>query len=154
MLLLSLGAGAQKAVPKIKIDALEKMIASSDQPMVVNFWATFCAPCIKEIPYFQELVKKYDRQGVRLLLVSLDLPEDYSKVGAFAQKRRFTAPVYFLDESNADMFCPRIDPKWSGAIPATLFVNNRDGYRAFLEDGLSKEAFERELKKAISKASK
>ncbi|WP_165871373.1 TlpA disulfide reductase family protein [Flaviaesturariibacter flavus] len=154
LLLFSLGAGAQSSVPKVKIDALEKMIAESDRPTVVNFWATFCAPCVKEIPYFQGLVKKYEKAGVRLLLVSLDMPEDYAKVGAFAKKRGFTAPVYFLDETNADLFCPRVDPKWSGAIPATLFINRATAYRSFYEEGVSKEAFEKELKKMLIKASK
>jgi thiol-disulfide isomerase/thioredoxin len=150
MLLFGLNAGAQSAIPKWKITDVEKAIRESKGPLVINFWATFCAPCLKELPHFQQLVKKYDSAGVRLLLVSVDLPEDYKKLAPFAKKRGLTAPVYFLDESNADMFCPRVDPKWSGAIPATLFVNNKTGYRSFTEDELSKEKFEKELRKLVS----
>jgi thiol-disulfide isomerase/thioredoxin len=150
LLLVATNAGAQSSIPKWKIADLEKAISTSDQPTVINFWATFCAPCVKEIPYFQQLVKKYDSAGVRLLLVSLDLPEDYKKIAPFAQKRGFTAPIVFLDESNADMFCPKVDPKWSGALPASLFINNKTGYRSFYEDGLPKDKFEAELKKLIA----
>jgi thiol-disulfide isomerase/thioredoxin len=55
----------------------------SDHPLIVNFWATFCVPCNKEIPYFQSTVARYKDQGVELILVSLDLPDYYpTKIGA------------------------------------------------------------------------
>ncbi|WP_345255435.1 TlpA disulfide reductase family protein [Flaviaesturariibacter amylovorans] len=147
----SIGASAQgKAIPKWKLADLEAAMAAPDRPTVINFWATFCKPCIAEIPYFQELVKRYDSAGVRLLLVSLDLTEAYPKLPAFAKKRGFTAPIVFLDETNADRFCPPVDPKWSGSIPATLFLNPATGYRAFYEEGLSKERFHQELKKLVA----
>ena len=67
-------------IRKIKITDLEKTINESKTPLIVNFWATFCIPCIEEIPYFQKSVKKHERDGVKLLLVSLDLKEDYNKI--------------------------------------------------------------------------
>ncbi|MEI9810680.1 MAG: TlpA disulfide reductase family protein [Bacteroidota bacterium] len=121
-------------IKKIKIAELERTIAESKTPLIVNFWATFCLPCIEEIPYFQSMVKKYEKDSVQLLLVSLDLKDDYQKIGPFVAKRKFTAPVSWLDESNADYFCPKVDAKWSGSIPASLFVNNKTGYRKFYEE--------------------
>ena len=59
-------------IKKIKITDLEKTIKESKTPLIVNFWATFCIPCIEEIPYFQETVKKYKKENVTLLLVSID----------------------------------------------------------------------------------
>jgi len=144
-------ASAQSVIPKWKITDLEQELATSKQPTVVNFWATFCRPCIVEIPYFQELVKKYERDGVRLLLVSVDLPDDYAEIAPFAKKRGFRAPIRFLDETNADYFCPRVDSSWSGAIPATLFVNPATGYRSFREESLSRQAFEAELRKLLAR---
>lgn len=138
-------------IKRIKITDLEKTIAESKTPLIVNFWATFCIPCIKEIPYFQKLVKQHQKDNIKLLLVSLDLQEDYSKIKSFAAKRKFTAPIVWLDETNADYFCPKIDSSWSGAIPASLFVNNKTGYRKFLEQELSEDQLEKEIMAILKK---
>jgi len=138
-------ANAQE-IKKWKLQDLVAAIKNSDKPTIINFWATFCKPCIEELPYFQETAKKYDSAGVQLILVSLDLPQAYpKKISAFAAKNKIKAPIVFLDETNADLFCPRVDPNWSGAIPASLFVNNKTGYKKFFEDQLSKEQVEKEI---------
>ncbi len=67
------------------------------------------------------------------------------KITAFAVKNKIVAPIVFLDETDADLFCPKVDKKWSGAIPASLFVNNKTGYKKFFEDQLSKEQVEKEI---------
>ena len=140
-------------IPKWKITDLEEYIAKSDTPVVINFWATYCIPCLKEIPYFEETIKKQnDKKGnaVKLLLVSLDFKEEYDKIRGFANKRKFRSPVVWLDETNADYFCPKIDAKWSGVMPATLFINNKKGHRSFFEEEMPKEKFESEVKKILN----
>ncbi len=135
-------------IRKIKITDLEKTIRESKTPLIVNFWATFCKPCIEEIPYFEELAKKH---GVSLLLVSLDLEKSYPKeIRDFIAKKKYSAPVQWLDESNADYFCPKVDTAWSGAIPASLFINNKTGYRKFFEEQLSKDKLEKEIMAILS----
>jgi thiol-disulfide isomerase/thioredoxin len=150
--ILGITAGAQvQPIPKWKISDLQAAISNAEQPTVFNFWATFCKPCIEEIPYFQQLVKKYDSAGVKLILVSLDFAENYpKKISDFAAKRKFTAPIKFLDETNADVFCPAVDSTWSGVLPATLFINNKTGYRKFYEEQISKEQLEKEIQALIS----
>jgi thiol-disulfide isomerase/thioredoxin len=148
--LLAMNAGAQ-SIPKWKLNDLKDAIAKAEKPTIFNFWATSCKPCVEEIPYFQELVKKYDTAGLQLVLVNLDMPETYARLPLFAGKLKITHPIKFLDETNADLFCPPVDPKWSGAIPASLFVNGHKGYRKFFGDQLSKEDFEREVKALIKK---
>lgn len=139
-----------QSIPKWKLADLEAAIKQADKPTIFNFWATFCKPCIEEIPHFQEMAKKYDSTGVKLVFISLDLEEAYpAKIQTFAKKRNISYPITFLDETNADLFCPVVDPKWSGAIPATLFVNNKTGYRQFYEEQLSKEQVEKEVRKMI-----
>lgn len=136
-----------QSLQKIKITELEKMISESKGPLIINFWATFCKPCIEEIPHFQKLGKKYESDGVQLLLVSLDMQDDYpEKVTRFIEKKKLSTPVAWLDETNADYFCPKVDSAWSGAIPATLFVNNRNSYRRFTEEPLTEEQLEKEIK--------
>jgi thiol-disulfide isomerase/thioredoxin len=143
------GVNAQ-AIKKWKLDDLKTAIAKAEKPTIFNFWATFCKPCIEEIPYFQQLVKKYDSAGVQLILVSLDAKELYpQKISAFAKKRGFTAPMAFLDETNADKFCPAVDERWSGAIPASLFVNHAKGYRAFFEEQLTPKQLEKEIQNML-----
>ncbi len=153
LIVLALAFSNVKAqdIPKWKIGELEAFIKNSNKPTVVNFWATFCKPCIAEIPHFQKLVKQYEKDSVQLLLVSLDMEEMYpAKIETFANKFKFTAPIVFLDETNADIFCPKIDEKWSGAIPSSLFVNNKTGNRKFFEEEMSEQKFETELKTLIA----
>jgi thiol-disulfide isomerase/thioredoxin len=138
-------------IKKIKISDLEKTIKESTTPLIVNFWATFCLPCIEEIPYFQKLVMKHKKDGVKLLLVSLDLKEDYAKIKPLAAKRKFTAPIVWLNETNADYFCPKVDTSWSGSIPATLFINNKTGYRKFQEEQIKEEQLEKEIMAILGK---
>lgn len=146
LFIFCIGVTYAQVIKKIKITDLEKTIIDSKTPLIVNFWATWCIPCIEEIPYFQEAVKKYEKEGVKLLLVSLDFKEEYPKgLSAFINKRKFTAPVVWLDETKADYFCPKVDAGWSGAIPATLFINNKKRYRKFFEEQLSKDKLEKEI---------
>src|ERR1700734_1387357 len=100
MLLLGIGLGLLSAttvrdtaapvpagppVQKVKIPDLESYIAASDHPIIVNFWATFCVPCVKEIPYFQSTIAKYQADHVELVLVSLDLRDYYpTRIANFA----------------------------------------------------------------------
>lgn len=142
LLLSALFSNAQE-IKRIKITDLEKTINQSKTPLIVNFWATFCVPCIEEIPYFEELARK---NSVNFLLVSLDLEKSYpAEIKNFIRKKKYSAPVQWLDESDADYFCPKVDSAWSGAIPASLFINNETGYRKFLEGQLSKDQIEKEI---------
>ncbi len=139
--------GVAQVVKKVKIGEIEELIQKSDHPVVVSFWATWCLPCIHEIPYLQESVKKYEDKNVELVLVSLDFKESYpSVVESFVKKNGYKASFYWLNETNADQFCPRIDSKWDGSIPATLFVNNKTGYRKFYDRQLTPLQVEAELK--------
>jgi len=147
VLLLVLGINIQaQDIKKMKIAELETYIQQSDHPLIVNFWATFCVPCVREIPTFQEIVSKY--KGVELLLVSLDLPSYYpAKISSFVKEKKITATIAWLNETNADYFCPKIDKKWSGGIPSTLFVNNKTKYRRFFERELTGVEVEDNIKK-------
>ncbi|RYZ45364.1 MAG: TlpA family protein disulfide reductase, partial [Chitinophagaceae bacterium] len=119
-----------QAIPVWKLADLKAVIENSEQPTVINFWATFCKPCLAELPHFQALANEYKRQGLRLVMVSLDLKEAYpTRVAQAAKRLKLSSEVVYLDESNADLFCPAVDSSWSGAIPASLFINNKTGYK-------------------------
>ena len=135
-----------QSIPVWKLTDLKSAIADAKQPTIFNFWATFCKPCIAELPHFQAMANQYKSKGVNLVMVSLDLKEAYPKtVLSFVKRLKLTSSVVFLDESNADLFCPAVDSTWSGAIPASLFINPQTRYRKFYEEELSKEKLEREI---------
>ena len=139
-----------QTIPAWKINDLEKFIQKSSSPVIINFWATFCKPCLEEIPYFEELIKKYKKDSVTLLLVSLDMQEQYPKdISASVQKRKYSSTVVWLNETNADYFCPKVDSSWSGSLPSSLFINNKTGYRKFFEEQLPKSKLEKEIKAMI-----
>ncbi len=127
-----------QSVRKVKITELETLIKQSQRPLVINFWATYCKHCLEEMPGLVKAAEQYSKDSVQLILVSLDLEEDYpDKVNSFAKRFKVKGMLYWLDEYDADYFCPRVDSSWSGAIPASLFVNNKTGYRSFQERALT-----------------
>jgi thiol-disulfide isomerase/thioredoxin len=143
--------GHSQQVKSVKITELEKTIKESKGPLIVNFWATFCVPCLQEIPYFQEMTDQYKSKNVSIIFVSLDMKEAYPvKVNDMAKKLKLSYPVVWLNETNADYFCPRIDTSWTGGMPSSLFVNNATGYHKFFEEPLSKEKLEQEIGVMIS----
>ncbi len=147
-LLLILCATALQAQPirKMSVVELTDYIKKSEKPLVISFWATWCGSCVEEIPYFISTINNKYKGEVELLLVSLDIKDYYpSRITSFAQKRNFTAPIIWLNESNADVFCPAIDSTWSGAIPSNLMINNKKQYRKFY-GGLAPLQLDRELK--------
>ncbi|MFZ4056584.1 MAG: TlpA disulfide reductase family protein [Ferruginibacter sp.] len=138
-------------VPSIKAKALAQLYNQpNDSIYVINFWATFCKPCIEEMPYLQSIAAKYASQKVQLLLVSVDQKSVYpTQLKTFVNTHQISAPVLWLNETNADYFCPIIDEKWSGSIPATLFIKPSTGKRIFVEAELTEKEFETTLNKMI-----
>jgi thiol-disulfide isomerase/thioredoxin len=134
IVLISLHINAQK-VKLIKLNDLEKRISNGkDTFYVVNYWATWCAPCIKELPYFDQLQKAHKDKPVKVLLVSLDFPSRYKKkVVPFIEKRKLTSEVFLLDETDQQAYIDRISPQWSGALPATAFINRAKNTTQFFE---------------------
>lgn len=143
-------------IPKLKMtDVVKSFSNKSDTVYVINFWATFCKPCVAEIPDFIKIADKYKSQKVKLVLVSVDLPSFYpNKIAAFAKQHNFKTNIAWLNETDADYFCPMIDSGWSGAIPATVIVNAKTGYKKFWEGDVKGDFFEGELEKAIGKSEK
>ncbi|WP_207510884.1 TlpA disulfide reductase family protein [Longitalea luteola] len=147
MLLITVTVFSQ-TIKKVKITEVEEYIKNSDHPLVVNCWATWCAPCVEEIPYFMETVKKYSDQKVELLLISIDFATSYpSKIQELINKKQFDATFFWLNETNADYFCPKIDPKWDGTLPSTVFINNKTVYRQFYGRPMTDRQIELEVSK-------
>ncbi|MDP3352661.1 MAG: redoxin domain-containing protein [Flavobacteriaceae bacterium] len=92
---------------------------------VINFWATWCKPCVEELPAFIKLHEKYQNQNVKVLLVSLDFPTKIKdQLIPFINIKKLEPEVILLDDPNQNNWIPQISEKWSGAIPATLIYKN------------------------------
>jgi thiol-disulfide isomerase/thioredoxin len=125
------GAPAQE-VNLLKLEDLYKRVnAGKDSIYVINFWATWCVPCLEELPYFEKLYFNHKQQKLKVLLVSMDFRSKMQNtVIPFVRKNGLKNEVYLLDESNQQEFIERIDPAWSGALPATL-IYYKDKRRFF-----------------------
>jgi len=132
-------------VEKIKIPELEKILKNPDNKLfVVNFWATWCPPCVKELPYFEAVSKEYDPDKVRFILISLDFPSQIEKqLIPFLKKNKVTQSVSVMMETDYNSWIDKVDPSWQGNIPVTLIFNNNKNQRIFFpgeldEPGLRK----------------
>lgn len=128
-----------QSLTEISSDALEAMSSiQNDTTYVVNFWATWCSPCVKEIGYFEELHRQPPAPNLKVILVSLDFPNSIERrVIPFLKKKDITAEVFLVTDLDYNAWIERIDPDWSGAIPATLIYNREK--RLFLEKELSQD---------------
>lgn len=118
-----------------KIDDLTKRIYnSSDTTYIVNFWATWCKPCVAELPEFEKLHTESKDKKIKVLLVSMDFKEELDKkLKTFLEKNKYTCEVVLLDEINGNDFINKISESWSGAIPATLITKNNKSTQDFIE---------------------
>ncbi len=121
----------------------------NDSTYVVNFWATWCAPCVKELPYFESINKNYKDKKVKVLLISLDFPNKYeSSLKPFILKHILQSEVVALNDPDSNNWIPKIDEQWSGALPATLIFNKSK--RQFYEQSFEYDALEDELKQFLN----
>ena len=136
-------------VPSLDFSELNTFLTKdNDSIYVVNFWATWCKPCIKELPAFEKLNTEYSDQKVKVILVSLDFPKKVgTQVIPFMEKNNIQSQVLLLDDTDANSWIPKISKKWSGAIPATLIYSN--SARLFYEQSFTFEELEEELNKFI-----
>jgi thiol-disulfide isomerase/thioredoxin len=135
----TLPAARAQQVRVVKLPALQQLLQRpSDTTYVVNFWATWCRPCIEELPHFEQLRARQAGKPVQVVLVSLDFTSKLdSKVRPFVQKQGLKSRVWLLSEPDQNAYIDAIDPKWSGALPFTVVYNNRRRHRQSFEQPLT-----------------
>jgi len=138
-------ASAQK-ISKWKVTDFKHYVDTANSELIViNLWATFCRPCVEELPDLIRVSEKYI-ENMNMVFVSLDAEKDYPKnLNRFIKKHDFKFNAVWLDETNADYFCPAFDSSWSGSIPATLFINKKNGKRRFIESEMNASEFEEQI---------
>lgn len=122
LLLLSALTKAQSVSAVYSVNDLLSRLNHKDTVYVVNFWATWCKPCVAELPALDSLNHKYKGSKVKVLLVCLDFREELqTKVNPFLKRKNLSSECVLLDEVDGNAYIDKISPNWSGAIPATLF---------------------------------
>lgn len=111
------------------------LAAKSDTVYVINFWATWCGPCRRELPGMEKIHRDYSGSKVKVLLVSLDFPNQQKSLQQFLLSNHITAPVLLLNEPDANAWIDKVDPSWTGALPATLIFKGNN--RMFFEKELT-----------------
>jgi len=112
------------ALPEVSLADLEQRFDQGrDTIFVVNFWATWCRPCVEELPSFDKLLRDQAKAPVVVLLVSLDpISKKTTTVEPFLRKKGYACEASILTETKAHVWIDKVDPSWSGSIPATWFV--------------------------------
>lgn len=134
----------------IKLPELQQMMADNSKGIhVINFWATWCGPCIKELPYFENITATRS-EDIKVTLVSLDLDlnPDPQKVQRFIELKKLRSAVVMLNESDPNSWIDKVDARWSGALPATIIINHRTGARIFVNKSLEEGQLEKLLEQS------
>ena len=143
---LSFGAVGQQ-IPAYSAENIISHTSGKDTVFIINFWATWCAPCVHELPEFNKLYDYYKSKPVKVLLISLDFKEDYpAKLTSFVQRKGLEPQVAWLSETDPNVFIPKIDNNWQGSIPATLIVQPGKHFRKFMEGTI----IEKEIRKIVN----
>ena len=136
LLIIAINCKAQ-SIQVIKFNELKQRVYNnSDTLYVVNFFASWCAPCLKEIPAFLQLIDSSQNSKTKVLLVSVDFKTDAEKNLEPIINKYLLPPIYLLDEPNGNIWINEIDNNWSGAIPATLIVK-KNRKRRFIVTSLT-----------------
>lgn len=130
LLLILFSTTVQAQQEEIKIykyeQLFERLHSPTEQTVVVNFWATWCAPCVEELPAFMAVNDQYkDNPNFKMLLVSLDRPKAMDKIISFLKDHQITAEVVLLDDNKRNnIWIPAINKEWGGNIPITVIYKN------------------------------
>jgi len=133
------------SVKAYDFDKLEYFLKQkNDTTYVVNFWATWCVPCVQELPHFEELNAKYKTNKIKVMLVSLDMYKMVeTKLLPFIKEKQLKSDVVYLRDPDQNTWLPKVDSTWSGALPATL-IYNKDR-RKFYEKSFTYAELEKEV---------
>ena len=139
------------AFESLNYQQLQEIVNQDNNKLyVLNFWATWCMPCIEELPHFMEVNQEYKNKGLKMILVSLDKRDELQEgVKSMKEKLSLNTDIYLLDDIvNMNTWIPATDESWTGAIPATVLYKNGQKI-AFIEGQLNKQELEQLIKKHL-----
>jgi len=133
---------AQSNIQVVPVNWIDSIRTNSGDTLhVINFWATWCKPCVEELPYFEQLLDSVKQLPVKIYLVNTDMRRDLNtRVKDFIQKKGLRNQVVYINDINANNWIDRVNKEWSGAIPATWLVRSSSSYEYFYEGEVNFES--------------
>ncbi|MEI6312860.1 MAG: TlpA disulfide reductase family protein [Bacteroidota bacterium] len=130
-------------------DSLEHTIYhKTDTTYMIHFFATWCIPCMNELPEIIAFNDSTKDARFKLILVSLDpINTATTNLQAIISKLNITSNIYVLNDANTNEWISKVDKNWSGAIPATLFINQHKKFRKFIAETVTFKSLSKILKK-------
>jgi thiol-disulfide isomerase/thioredoxin len=143
---LAMFISVKSQIPVMNFEEFEPHLQKqNDTTYVINFWATWCKPCVDELPAFEELNRKYGDKPVKVILVSLDFVRNLeSRVLPFIETNNLKSDIILLNDPKSHQWIDKVSPEWSGSIPATVIYNR--GKRTFYERAFHFDELEAALK--------
>lgn len=137
----------ESSIEIIDYKDLETILNKNDnKTYVINFWATWCKPCVEELPAFEKLHENYKDKNVEVILVSLDFTSHIeTRLLPFIKEHNLQPKVVVMGDPDQNTWIPKVSTEWSGAIPATVIYTKNT--RKFYEQSFTYELLENELTK-------
>jgi len=134
-----------RTISSYNFDEFEKFLQKkNDTTYVINFWATWCRPCVAELPYFFQLEEELKNEKIHFIYVSLDFPTSVeSNLIPYLIKKDINAHVVLLDDPDANTWIPKVSGGWQGSIPATVIYNQTGD--SFFEQSFNYNSLKREI---------
>lgn len=140
----------QASAEVIDFEELEnRLVKDRDGLTLYNFWATWCKPCIEEMPYFVALDEEMG-DDLNVVFISMDNPKSPERVNAFMTKRGYTQESWLLNPGRDRTWIDKISPDWSGSIPATVFADVSEDVKQFRERSYTKEELKEEVNNLLN----
>lgn len=127
---------AGQKITFIKVPELEQILNNpNDKLYVLNFWASWCGPCVVELPCFEKIATTVDTAKVEFLFISLDFPSQVEKkLKPFLKKNKISQNIAVMMDLDYNSWVNKVDPDWQGNLPATLFFNNKRKIKVFIPE--------------------
>lgn len=149
LICLPFATQAQPKVTTIQTSDLIQLVDSSSTPIIISFWATWCSPCLHEIPWLEKSIAAKSQDSITLVLVCIDGAKTTRELEVFVARKGFRSRVVLWQRPNFDAFALAMNIKWTEGIPATYLRNNKRNRKAFFNRQLTEAQIDREFKKLV-----
>ena len=150
LILLNSNCLGQKALIIKQPQLTNLLTQKNDTTYIINFWATWCKPCINELPHFRNVEAEHKGEKIQFLYISLNFKREIDSVlNKFLKMNNFNSTVYLIDEPDYNSWIEKVDKTWQGNIPATVIYNSSKNKRIFFDRELNETELSSEDRKCV-----